>query len=203
VIIYRSFIKEDSEPNHASLQPGLMLRKTGGRFGFQTPQGDTPIVPPGTEPDLQALNNPYIAMAKKNAQNRNRNAVQSLTGGHQSPFNVLVNGDLQHSVPPSVPLSRHSSAARVIPTFSEEHLDPSLWTVGYEPKINLSSQQLDSDDLDTSDSGESNVGGEDDDDPADSDDTGEKEFGWAEVGKRHLAHPGKCHLCMWWSSWSP
>ncbi|KAG1733959.1 hypothetical protein EDB19DRAFT_1911300 [Suillus lakei] len=178
------------KPNHASSQPGLMLRKTGGRFGFQTPQGDTPIVPPGTEPDLQALNNPYIAMAKKNAQNHNHNAVQSLTGGHQSPFNVLVNGDLQHSVPPSVPLSRHSSAARVIPTFSEEHLDPSLQTVGYEPKINLSSQQLDSDDLDTSDSGESNVGGEDDDDPADSDDTGEKEFGWAEVGKRHLAHPG-------------
>jgi hypothetical protein len=123
-----SFIPEDvtRKPNHASLQPGLMLRKTGGHFGFQTPQGDTPIVPPGTEPDLQALNNPYIAMAKKNAQNRNRNAVQSLTGGRQSPFNVLVNGDLQHSVPPSVPLSRHLSAARVIPTFSEEHLDPSL-----------------------------------------------------------------------------
>lgn len=200
-----SFISEDvtREPSHALLQPGLMLRETGRRFGFQTRQGDTPIVPPGTEPDLQALNNPYVAMAKKDAQNRTCNTVQSLAGGRQSSFSGLANGDLQHSVPPSAPLSRHLSAARVVPTFSEERLDPSLRTVGYEPKTNLSLQQSDSDDLDTSDSGESNVGGEDDDDPADSDDAGEREFGWAEVGKRHRAHPGKCHLCMWWSSWSP
>ncbi|KAG1730561.1 hypothetical protein EDD22DRAFT_852991 [Suillus occidentalis] len=38
-------------------------------------------------------------------------------------------------------------------------------------------------------SGESNVGGEDDNDPADSDDVGEREFGRAEVGKHHYAHP--------------
>ena len=38
------------------------------RFGF----GTTPqfIVPPGTEPDLQALNNPYIAAARRDASSR-------------------------------------------------------------------------------------------------------------------------------------
>ncbi|KAG2338452.1 hypothetical protein BDR05DRAFT_951957 [Suillus weaverae] len=129
------------EPSHASLQPGR-------HFRFQTPQGNTLIMPPGTEPDLQALNNPYIAMTKKNAQNHNHNAVQSLPGGHQSSFNGLANGDLQHSVLPSAPLSHHLSAAHILPYRQ-------LWW-----------------------------------EQCGCDDAGEREFGWAKVGKHHLAHPG-------------
>ncbi|KAG1738915.1 uncharacterized protein EDB91DRAFT_1249090 [Suillus paluster] len=122
------------ESSYQSLQPGLSLCEMGGHFGFQTPQGSPPIMPPGTEPDLQALNNSYVAimMAKKDAKYRACSAVQSLAGGHQSS----------------------------------------------------------SKDSDTSGSGESSVGGEDDDYSTDSDNTGEREFGWAEVGQRHHVHPG-------------
>ncbi|KAG1842821.1 hypothetical protein C8R48DRAFT_780933 [Suillus tomentosus] len=181
------------EPSHASLQPSLSLRETGGHFGFQIPQGNPPIVPPGTEPDLQAINNPYTTTTKKDAQNRARSAAQSLTGGHQSSSSGPSNGDLLRSVS-ALPVatlglpSRPLSSARVLPTFSEEHLDPSLRTVSYERRANISLQHPDSEDSDTSSSDESS--GEDSDDPADIDNAGEREFGWAEVGGRHSAHPG-------------
>ncbi|KAG1753546.1 uncharacterized protein EDB91DRAFT_1077292 [Suillus paluster] len=75
-----------SESSYQSLQPGLSLCEMGRHFGFQMPQGSPPIVPPGTEPDLQALNNSYVVimMAKKDAKYRACSAVQSLAGGHQS-----------------------------------------------------------------------------------------------------------------------
>ena len=41
---------------------------THDRFGFN-PSLAPPIVPPGTEPDLQALNNPYIAATRSSQSN--------------------------------------------------------------------------------------------------------------------------------------
>ncbi|KAG2046226.1 hypothetical protein BDR06DRAFT_1014911 [Suillus hirtellus] len=61
-------------------------------------------------------------------------------------------------------------------------------SVHYERRANISLQHPDSEDSDTSSSDESS--GEDSDDPADIDNAGEREFGWAEVGGHHSAHPG-------------
>ncbi|KAG0694393.1 hypothetical protein DFH29DRAFT_880743 [Suillus ampliporus] len=44
-------------------QPTFSQREAGGRYGFSPPI--VPIVPPGTEPDLQALNNPFVAAARR------------------------------------------------------------------------------------------------------------------------------------------
>ncbi|KAG1836787.1 hypothetical protein DFJ58DRAFT_846771 [Suillus subalutaceus] len=166
-----SFIHEGvtHEPSHALLQLSLSLCETGARFGFQIPQGNPPIVQPGTEPDLQAINNPYMTMTKKDAENRARSAAQSLTGGRL--------------------LSHPLSSARVVSTFSEEHLDPSLRTASYEHRTNISSQHPNSKDSDNSSSDESRASGKDSDDSADIDNSGEREFGWAEVGRRHSVHP--------------
>ncbi|KAG1737281.1 hypothetical protein EDB19DRAFT_1829570 [Suillus lakei] len=136
------------------------------------PQGSPPIMPPGTEPDL---------------------AVQSYAGGHQSSSSGPANEDLLRSAPPSCP----SSTTCIIPTFSEENLDPSLRTVGSKPMNNLS-LRTDTDNRACSTvqslaggrSGKSSAGGEADDDSGDSDNAGEGEFGWVEVGKRHHVHPG-------------
>ncbi|KAG1792927.1 uncharacterized protein HD556DRAFT_1444006 [Suillus plorans] len=181
------------EPSHASLQPSLSLREMGGHFGFQIPQGNPPIVPPGTEPDLQAINNPYMTMTKKDAENHARSAAQSLTGGHQSsssgPSNLLRSVSALPVATLGLP-SRPLSSARVLLTFSEEHLDPSLRTVSYEHRTNISLQHPNSEDSNTSSSDESSASGEDSDDPANIDNAGEREFGWAEVGGRHSAHPG-------------
>jgi hypothetical protein len=43
-----------------NLQPSFVHREAGARFGFSQF-----IVPPGTEPDLQALNNPFVAAARE------------------------------------------------------------------------------------------------------------------------------------------
>ncbi|KAG1832791.1 hypothetical protein EV424DRAFT_1342292 [Suillus variegatus] len=151
------------KPSHASLQPSLLLREMGGCFGFQIPQGNPPIIPPGTEPDLQAINNPYMTMTKKDAENRAHSAVQSLTGGHQSSSSGPSNGDLLRS-------------ASALPCTG-----PSDFFQGTFGLISTNNS-------DTSSSDESS--GKDSDDPANIDNAGEREFGWAEVGGHHSAHPG-------------
>ncbi|KAG1722884.1 uncharacterized protein EDB91DRAFT_1255870 [Suillus paluster] len=164
------------ESSYQSLQPGLSLCETGGHFGFQTPQGSPPIVPPGTEPDLQALNNSYVAimMAKKDAKYCACSAVQSLAGGHQSSSSGPANDDLLRSVPPSATLnllSHPSFTARIVLTLSENYLDLSLRTIRILQALVKVAQVAKTTDYST-----------------DSDNTGEREFGWAEVGEAAIVY---------------
>ncbi|KAG1814424.1 uncharacterized protein BJ212DRAFT_1300706 [Suillus subaureus] len=173
--------------SHQSLQLGLLLCEMGGHFRFQTPQGSPPIVPPGTEPDLQALNNSYVVImiAKKDTKYCACSAVQSLARGHQS------------SMPPSATLdllSHPLSTACIVLTLSKDYLDLSLRTVSSEPGTNHSLQQSNSNDLDMSGSGESSAGGEDNDNSINGDNAGEREFGWAEVGFSWEPEPSLVHV---------
>jgi len=78
---------------------------------------------------------------------------------------------------------------RITSTFSEELLDPSLRSVSHQPNDILGSQPTGPEDSDTSSSDESSADDEDVDD--DDNECSGPEFGWAEVGERHSAHPGE------------
>ncbi|KAG0705571.1 hypothetical protein DFH29DRAFT_872920 [Suillus ampliporus] len=160
-----------------SLGPGFLLHEADGHFGFD-PWGNPPMVPPGTEPDLQVLNNPYIAMARSAAE---RHACATPP--------VLGNEDVLQSAPPSQSHSmststsiQPSSVAMSMHNF-EELLEPSLQSVSHQPGDNVRSQGMESRDSDTLSADESDESNGDAN-------GGSKEFSWAEVGKHHGAHPG-------------
>ena len=89
----------------------------GDRFGFQEP---TPIVPPGTEPDLHALNNPFVAaqcekerqlaasqVAHPNATGPPTDQVPDFSlGGRPSstylPSHTYRSQDVNHNIDPSL-----------------------------------------------------------------------------------------------------
>jgi hypothetical protein len=167
------------------------LRSAGGRFGFDPSQGNQPIVPPGTEPDLQALNNPYVAMAKRNfakSTHTDAEGFSTAAGNKNLPRSAspsqysFTTGLLSHpsSRSTSIQPSAAASRTRVVSTFSEELLDPSLLPTGQPGESKLTEPE----DVDTSSSDESHASDED----VDGD---EEEFGWAEVGERRDAHPGE------------
>ncbi|KAG0693457.1 hypothetical protein DFH29DRAFT_1007278 [Suillus ampliporus] len=160
-----------------SLGPGFLLHEADGHFGFD-PRGNPPIIPPGTEPDLQVLNNPYIAIARSAAERHARAAPP-----------VLGNEDVLQSVPHSQShsMSTSTSIQPLSVTTSmhnfEELLEPSLRSVSHQPGDNIRSQGTESRDSDTSSADES--------DESNGDANGEpEELSWAEVGERHGAHPG-------------
>jgi hypothetical protein len=98
-------------------QPQLSLRQVGGRFGFSPP-----IVPPGTEPDLQALNNSFVAAANS--------ASQEARGDHHViPVATSDDDDLSRPVlsrAPSVTMAPQSH-----PRFYET-IDPTLRLISQE-----------------------------------------------------------------------
>jgi len=99
--------------------PNFHSQATGGRFGFHEPAH---IVPPGTEPDLQALNNLYIA--EKRAKERQAPASQiecSVPAGYSV-------SDLAHQLPGLPHYSQSSSSRTADHALSrfDQNIDPSL-----------------------------------------------------------------------------
>ena len=108
-----SFGQADSFSTVPHFHPGT----NGDRFGFQE---STPLVPPGTEPDLQAINNLFVtARREKERQLAASQAAHPNAGGsladlmHQVPYFSLGSQSFSH--PPS-----HSYSC------VNQNIDPSL-----------------------------------------------------------------------------
>ncbi|KAG1768237.1 hypothetical protein EV702DRAFT_1203321 [Suillus placidus] len=157
-------------------QPTFVQCDVGGQYRFSPP-----IVPPGTEPDLQALNNPFMAAAK---------AAKEQCTPSASHNSCLVADTLECRLP-SAASSDVTLSQQVLPrpaTMSlldarlHENLDPTLRPI---KQSDFGSQGTDSEGSDTSEE-ES-----DDADTSDGDKDGaDGQIGWGESGGHHNAHPG-------------
>ncbi|KAG1815127.1 uncharacterized protein BJ212DRAFT_1300303 [Suillus subaureus] len=129
----------------------------------------TPIIPPGTEPDLQLLNNSFVAAAKPKATR-----VASNTSQCQLPVNTS-NTAGGHLTTSGGPLPQTAVLRTASTTSADAHfyhsLDPALWPTG--PQL-MESESSDSSEGDSS----SDDGSED------------KPIGWRAVGGHHSMHPG-------------
>ncbi|KAG0703854.1 hypothetical protein DFH29DRAFT_998102 [Suillus ampliporus] len=146
-----------------SNKPTFLQREDGGRFGFSQP-----IVPPGTEPDLQMLNNSFIAAARErrvasNASQRHFPTIASNASGSR----LTSGGDL------SQPVFSRATSTTAADTLFYRGLDPTLWPTGSQ---STASKRSDSGEGDGSES-------------SDNDDEDEQ-IGWGAVGGHHSAHPG-------------
>lgn len=146
-----------------SSQPIFLQCKDGRQFGFSQP-----IVPPGTEPDLQALNNSFIAAAKATR-------VASNASQHQLPVNAS-NTAGSHLATSGGPLPQTAVSRTASTTSADAYfyhsLDPALRQTGSQLRESKSSDSSEGD--------------------SSSDDGSEDEhIGWGAVGGCHSVHPGE------------
>ncbi|KAG1890594.1 uncharacterized protein F5891DRAFT_1212751 [Suillus fuscotomentosus] len=151
-------------------QPTFIQREVGQRYRFSPP-----VVPPGTEPDLQALNNPFVAAAKA--------AKEQHVASHNSH---LIVADAFERHPPAAPTNDHLLqqvlSQPVIANLSDDNLDPTLWSINqgdFGPQ-----------DTDTEGSDASEEGSDSEDTSDGDDDSTNQQIGWGESRGRHNAHPG-------------
>ncbi|KAG0694253.1 hypothetical protein DFH29DRAFT_1006512 [Suillus ampliporus] len=162
----------------SNYQPAFIQRDVGGRYGFAPP-----IVPPGTEPDLQALNNSFVAAAKGVSEQR------ALSASHDS---CLVAANALERRLPAAASSNLSQRVLLEPSIVNlsgahfhENLDPTLQPINHGDQRNLGPQGTDSERSDAS------MESSDVEDTSDGDeDSADRQIGWGEAGGRHDAHPG-------------
>ncbi|KAG0692726.1 hypothetical protein DFH29DRAFT_1008206 [Suillus ampliporus] len=149
-----------------------------GWYGFAPP-----IIPPGTESDLQALNNSFVAAAKGVSEQR------ALSASHDSCL-VAANAP-EHHLPAtaSSDLSQRVLLEPSIVNLSDAHfhknLDPALQPINHGDQRNLGMQGTDSEGSDAS------MESSDGEDTSDGDkDSADQQIGWGEAGGRCNAHPG-------------
>ncbi|KAG2094409.1 uncharacterized protein F5147DRAFT_779012 [Suillus discolor] len=145
-----------------SSQPIFLQREDGGRFGLSQP-----IVPPGTEPDLQVLNNSFVAAAKATCVASNASQCQlSVSASNTAGGHLATSGGPL----PQTAVSRMASTTSADAHFYH-NLDPALRPTGSQLRESGSSDSSEGD--------------------SSSDDGSEDEhIGWGTVGGRHSAHPG-------------
>ncbi|KAG2086079.1 uncharacterized protein F5147DRAFT_781785 [Suillus discolor] len=80
-------------------QPTFSQREAGGRYGFSPPI--VPIVPPGTEPDLQALNNPFMANARR-LQSPSASQSQAPASEAHRPIAAPQHTNFYHNLDPAL-----------------------------------------------------------------------------------------------------
>ncbi|KAG2104743.1 uncharacterized protein F5147DRAFT_654393 [Suillus discolor] len=151
------------ELNH---QPTFFQQEAGGRYRFSPP-----IVPAGTEPDLQALNNSFVAAAKK--AHALPDSHSSLSQTHVTTLNIsqLQVPVTTHSVQDPILSGTNSSA--VLPDVNfYQNLDPAL-------RLPVP-QSIESEQFDTSKDDSSGL------DKSSRD----EQIGWGEVHRCHSTHPG-------------
>ncbi|KAG0693676.1 hypothetical protein DFH29DRAFT_1007045 [Suillus ampliporus] len=148
------------------------------KYGFAPP-----IIPPGTEPDLQALNNSFVAAAKGVSEQC------ALSASHDSRL-VAANA-LEHRLPAaaSSDLSQQVLSEPSIVNLSDaqfhENLDPILQPINHGDQRNLGPQGTDSEHSDAS------MESSDVEDTSDGDeDSVDRQIGWGEAGGCRDTHPG-------------
>ncbi|KAH7918128.1 hypothetical protein BV22DRAFT_1134836 [Leucogyrophana mollusca] len=156
--------------------PVFHRRDTQSHFGFFAP--DAHVVPPGTEPDLQALNNPYIAAQRSDNSSANKSKGSSLhcAPSYASSFTTTQSSDTSTSQtqgnPNPFPPNRHQPHAT--------QLNTDTHTSTIDPALRSTINQVVSDDSSGSEDereGESRSSEEDEGDDEDEDEEGEGEHG--------------------------
>jgi len=105
---------------HDSVVPNFHSQTNGDRFGFHQPSH---LVPPGTEPDLQSLNNPYIA--EKRAKECQL-AAAHIQRSNSAGSGVVHQPQLPYARrPSSITATTASTVDRPLSDF-KRNLDPSL-----------------------------------------------------------------------------
>ncbi|KAG2149236.1 hypothetical protein DEU56DRAFT_908935 [Suillus clintonianus] len=137
--------------------------KDGGQFGFSQP-----IVPPGTEPDLQTLNNSFIAAAKEThvASNASQHHFPIITS-NPSGSCLASGGDL------SQPVFLRTNSTMAADTLFYQNLDPTLRPTRSQ---STASEHSNSGECDGSESSDNN--------------DKDEQIGWGAVEGRHSTHPG-------------
>lgn len=159
-----------------NLQPSFIHRGAGAHFGFSQF-----IVPPGTEPDLQALNNPYVAAAREKEA---LSAGLDLTGHLPTAATTTANQYLAPPVPLRSTLAAHQPDAN-LDLF--QNLEPTLRPVNNERLGQHGPQDSGAESMETSSEGGNGNTDNDDDD----EDHTDNEVGWGAVQGHVTEHPGK------------
>ncbi|KAG1898434.1 uncharacterized protein F5891DRAFT_1279433 [Suillus fuscotomentosus] len=156
------------ELNH---QPIFLQQEAGGRYGFSPP-----IVPAGTEPDLQALNNSFVAAAKK---------AHALPDSHSSLSQTRVTA-LKISQP-QVPVTTHSVQDPILSGTNSSAMLPDVnFYQNLDPALRLPvPQSIESEQSDTSKDDSSGL----------DESSGDEQIGWGEVHGHHSTHPGFPREC--------
>ncbi|KAG2051374.1 hypothetical protein BDR06DRAFT_973891 [Suillus hirtellus] len=103
----------------SDVQPSFHQFEAGARFGFSQH-----IIPPGTEPDLQVLNNPYVAAARKKVATMCLPAPIGASAVIRCLPATTTRSTKKNFVPP-IPL-RSMSAAHQSDHMFYQNLDPTL-----------------------------------------------------------------------------
>lgn len=152
------------ELNH---QPTFLQREAGGQYRFSPP-----IVPAGTEPDLQALNNSFVAAAKK---------AHALPDSHSSLSQTRATA--LNISQPQVPVTTHSIQDPILSGTNSSAVLPDVnFYQNLDPALQLPvPQSIESEQSDTSKDDSSGL----------DESSGDEQIGWGEVHGRHSTHPGK------------
>ncbi|KAG0695456.1 hypothetical protein DFH29DRAFT_880027 [Suillus ampliporus] len=163
----------------SNLQPTFAQWEAGGRYRFSPP-----IIPPGTEPDLQALNNSFVAAAKGAHALPDPNYSRSQT--HVTTFSMS-----QHCVPVIGPNASQGHHTATTPSIKDPVLSSTTSTTmalpdanfyrnldpGLQPTEPLGTESEQSDTFKDDSSGLDK-------------NSGDEQMGWGEVHGHHSAHPG-------------
>lgn len=157
-----------------NLQPSFTHHEAGARFGFSPF-----IVPPGTEPDLQAINNPYVAAAREK---------QALSAGLDNTRLVPTAATLANQYLMPVP-SRTMSVAHQSDANSDflQNLEPTLRPISDECLGHPGPQDSGSKSSQTSSKG----GDGDTDNEEEEEDHVDNGVSWGAAHGHMTAHPGK------------
>ncbi|KAG1812775.1 uncharacterized protein BJ212DRAFT_1482850 [Suillus subaureus] len=156
--------------------PYFLLQQNGRRFGFVA-STTTRVVPPGTEPNPQVLNNPYLEQHNQNTFTDHSCSSQPQTTATLSDYNI------DPALHKEGDIARQGLHARLVGSDLEDS--------------DSSGSSTDTDiDKDNDKEGKDKGKGEDKDKDKDKGDKGDKgennesQFGWGEAHQRQKGHPG-------------
>ncbi|KAG2091186.1 uncharacterized protein F5147DRAFT_657970 [Suillus discolor] len=173
--VTKNALTPTTDADASNTQPTFSHRQPGGRFGFAQS-----IIPPSMEPDLQALNNPFVAAA------REKRALSVSLDRRLLPTATSRNNDLAQPAP-------SKSRSSVQPnTMFHKNLDPALLSAGdvcsgagYTGSKSSEASTDDNDD----DGGHADDDEEEDEEEEEGDVEGQ-EVRWGAAHGRLTAHPG-------------
>ncbi|KAG1855879.1 hypothetical protein C8R48DRAFT_776247 [Suillus tomentosus] len=175
--VTKNTLTPTTDVDASNTQPTFSHRQPGGRFGFVQS-----IVPPGMEPDLQALNNPFVAAAREKCAL----SVSLDPNRRLLPTATSRNIDLVQPAP-----SKYRSSMQPITMF-HKNLDPALLSVG---DVRSGAGYTGSESSEASTDDNNDDGGHTDDDKEEDEEEEEgdvegQEVRWGAAHGRLTAHPG-------------
>ncbi|KAG2123538.1 hypothetical protein BD769DRAFT_1389162 [Suillus cothurnatus] len=176
--VMKNALTPTTDVDASNTQPIFSHHQPGGWFGFAQS-----IIPPGMEPNLQALNNPFVAAAReKHAQ-----SVSLDPNRHLLPTATSRNNDLVQPAPSKSRSSMQSNA-----TF-HKNLDPALLSAG-DVHSGAGYTRSESSESSTDDNDDDGGHADDNEEEEEEEEEGNvegQEVRWGAVHRHLIAHPAK------------